>query len=160
MGQRPEDRPAAAFDGRPETSWRIGGANPAGNHLTIRLERATTLDHISLVQPLDGPRDRTITRVRVRVGDGPPIDVALDERSLSPDGQPITFPARAADVVDVEILATKVRRAVQLQDAYKVEGVPSLGIGGRFYTDGTMAGSMERALQVTTFLIERVRKNR
>ena len=103
---RPEDRPAAAFDGRPETSWRIGGANPAGNHLTIRLERATTLDHISLVQPLDGPRDRTITRVRVRVGDGPPIDVALDERSLSPAGQPITFPARAADVVDVEILAT------------------------------------------------------
>ena len=57
-------------------------------------------------------------------------------------------------------VATKVRRAVQLQDAYKVEGVPSLGIGGRFYTDGTMAGSMERALQVTTFLIERVRKNR
>ena len=55
-------------------------------------------------------------------------------------------------------VATKLRRAVQLQDEYKVEGVPSLGIAGRFYTDGTMAGSMERALQVTDYLVDRVRK--
>jgi thiol:disulfide interchange protein DsbA len=34
------------------------------------------------------------------------------------------------------------RRAVQLQDAYKVEGVPALGIAGRYYTDGSLAGSM------------------
>ncbi len=54
--------------------------------------------------------------------------------------------------------ASKLKRAVQLQDAYRVEGVPALGIAGRFYTDGTLGKSMERALQVTDHLIAEVRK--
>jgi thiol:disulfide interchange protein DsbA len=57
-------------------------------------------------------------------------------------------------------VASKVRRAVQLQDAFKVEGVPSLGIAGRYYTDGSLAGSMERALKVTDYLIAEARKSR
>jgi thiol:disulfide interchange protein DsbA len=57
-------------------------------------------------------------------------------------------------------VASKVRRAIQLQDAYKVEGVPALGIAGRYYTDGSLAGSMERALSVTDFLIAEVRKSK
>lgn len=52
---------------------------------------------------------------------------------------------------------TKAARAVQLQDAYKVAGVPAIGIAGRFYTDGTMASNMDRALQVTDYLIAQVR---
>lgn len=52
----------------------------------------------------------------------------------------------------------KVKRAVLLQDAYKIEGVPSLGVAGRWYTDGTMAGSMDRALQVANSLIAEARK--
>ncbi|MCJ0766038.1 thiol:disulfide interchange protein DsbA/DsbL [Variovorax terrae] len=55
-------------------------------------------------------------------------------------------------------VTTKARRATQLQDAYKVQGVPALGIAGRFYTDGSLAGNMERALQVTDFLIGEARK--
>ena len=55
---------------------------------------------------------------------------------------------------------TKATRATQLQNAYKVEGVPALGIAGRFYTDGSMAGNMERALQVTEALIAEVRAKR
>jgi thiol:disulfide interchange protein DsbA len=50
-------------------------------------------------------------------------------------------------------VAGKVKRAVQLQNEFRVEGVPSLGIAGRYYTDGTMAGSMERALKVAEFLL-------
>ena len=57
-------------------------------------------------------------------------------------------------------VASKQKRAVQLQDAYRVEGVPALGIAGRFYTDGTLAKSMERALQVTDYLVAEVRKGR
>ena len=57
-------------------------------------------------------------------------------------------------------ISTKSRRASQLQDAFKVEGVPALGIGGRYYTDGSMAGNMGRALQVTEYLIAEARKNR
>jgi protein dithiol oxidoreductase (disulfide-forming) len=54
-------------------------------------------------------------------------------------------------------VTSKARRAVQIQDAFKVQGVPALGIAGRWYTDGTLAGSMERALQVTDYLVAQVR---
>lgn len=56
-------------------------------------------------------------------------------------------------------IVTKVRKATQLQDQYKVQGVPALGIAGRFYTDGSQAGSMERALGVTEYLVGMVRKS-
>ncbi|HNW03208.1 MAG TPA: thiol:disulfide interchange protein DsbA/DsbL, partial [Burkholderiaceae bacterium] len=35
-----------------------------------------------------------------------------------------------------------------------------LGVAGRFYTDGTQAKSMERALQVVDYLIAEVRAGR
>ena len=55
---------------------------------------------------------------------------------------------------------TKARRATQLQEAYKVQGVPALGIAGRYYTDGTLAGTMDRALLVTDFLVAEARKSK
>ena len=54
-------------------------------------------------------------------------------------------------------VATKARKAKQLQDDYQVDGVPALGVAGRYYTDGTMAGSMERALMVVDYLIAQAR---
>ncbi len=57
-------------------------------------------------------------------------------------------------------VSTKARRAAQLQDAFKVQGVPALGIAGRWYTDGTLAGTMDRALQVTDYLIAEARKSK
>jgi thiol:disulfide interchange protein DsbA len=57
-------------------------------------------------------------------------------------------------------VSTKARKAAQLQDAFKVEGVPALGVAGRWYTDGTMAGGMPRALQVVDYLVAEARKSR
>ncbi|MFZ3128365.1 MAG: thiol:disulfide interchange protein DsbA/DsbL [Rhodoferax sp.] len=57
-------------------------------------------------------------------------------------------------------VASKVTRATQLQNAYRVEGVPALGVAGRYYTDGSMARSMERALQVVESLVLDVRSGR
>lgn len=57
-------------------------------------------------------------------------------------------------------VASKVKRAVQLQNDFKIEGVPSLGVAGKFYIDGSLAGSMERALQVTESLLAQVRQGR
>jgi thiol:disulfide interchange protein DsbA len=57
-------------------------------------------------------------------------------------------------------VSTKATRGSQLQNTYKVEGVPALGVAGRFYTDGSMARSMERALQVVEFLLTQVRSGR
>ena len=54
-------------------------------------------------------------------------------------------------------VAGKVKRAVQLQNEFRVEGVPSLGIAGRYYTDGSLAGSMERALKVAEHLLAQSR---
>ena len=57
-------------------------------------------------------------------------------------------------------VASKLKRAVQLQNDFKIEGVPSLGIAGKYYVDGTTAGSMERALQVAESLLGQVRQGR
>ena len=54
-------------------------------------------------------------------------------------------------------VASKLKRAVQLQNDFKVEGVPSLGVAGRYYVDGTLAGSMEQALKVAEALIAQSR---
>lgn len=57
-------------------------------------------------------------------------------------------------------VVSKARRATQLQEAFKVQGVPALGVAGRFYTDGSLAGSMERAVQTMDFLIAEVRRGK
>ncbi len=54
-------------------------------------------------------------------------------------------------------VSTKATKATQLQNSYKVEGVPALGVAGRFYTDATLAKTMERGLAVTDLLINVVR---
>jgi protein dithiol oxidoreductase (disulfide-forming) len=55
-------------------------------------------------------------------------------------------------------VTAKARKAAQLQEAFKVQGVPALGIAGRYYTDGSSAGNMDRALMVTDYLIAETRK--
>jgi thiol:disulfide interchange protein DsbA len=55
-------------------------------------------------------------------------------------------------------VATKVRQGKQLSEAYKIDGVPTLGIHGRWFTSGSLAGGHERALQVADQLIQRARK--
>lgn len=57
-------------------------------------------------------------------------------------------------------VSTKATRGTQLQNAYRVEGVPALGVAGRFYTDGTLAKNMDRALQIVEFLAAGIRSGR
>jgi protein dithiol oxidoreductase (disulfide-forming) len=57
-------------------------------------------------------------------------------------------------------VSSKAQKATQLQNQFQVDGVPALGIAGRFYTSGSMAQNMERALAVTDYLIAEVRKGR
>ncbi len=55
-------------------------------------------------------------------------------------------------------IQTKATQARKLAEAYRIDGVPALGVHGRFYTSGTLAGTTDRALQVTDFLIQQIRK--
>lgn len=57
-------------------------------------------------------------------------------------------------------ISTKARRAKQLQDQYEVDGVPALGVAGRYYTDATLAGGMDNALRVVDYLVAETRKSR
>jgi protein dithiol oxidoreductase (disulfide-forming) len=54
-------------------------------------------------------------------------------------------------------VATKLRQGKQLAEAYKIDGVPTLGIHGRFFTSGSLAGTHERALAVADQLIKRAK---
>ena len=54
-------------------------------------------------------------------------------------------------------MQNKVRQARQLAEAYKIDGVPAIGIQGAYFTSGTLAGTNERALAVADFLIQRSR---
>ena len=55
---------------------------------------------------------------------------------------------------------TKASRATQLQTAYQVNGVPAMGVAGRYYTDGDLAKTMDRVLQVVEYLADNVRHGR
>ncbi|HEY9063712.1 MAG TPA: thiol:disulfide interchange protein DsbA/DsbL [Burkholderiaceae bacterium] len=66
--------------------------------------------------------------------------------------------AKFTEAYDSFGVQTKVRQATALANAYKIDGVPALGVQGRYYTSGPLAGSNERSLLVANFLIDRVRK--
>ena len=54
----------------------------------------------------------------------------------------------------------KVRQALRLTDAYKIDGTPTLGIDGRWITSGSLAGTNPRSLPVADFLITQARQAR
>jgi len=55
-------------------------------------------------------------------------------------------------------VAAQARAAKQLSAAYRIDGVPALGIHGRYYTSPALAGNPARALAVAGWLIQQVRK--
>jgi thiol:disulfide interchange protein DsbA len=54
---------------------------------------------------------------------------------------------------------SKTNRAMQLAQAYKIDGVPTLAVGGRYVTSGTLAGTNEKALGIVDYLIAEARKS-
>lgn len=53
---------------------------------------------------------------------------------------------------------TKASRARALADAYKVDGVPMLGIHGRYFTSASLAGGHDRALMVADYLLQQIKR--
>nr|WP_315191359.1 thiol:disulfide interchange protein DsbA/DsbL [uncultured Albidiferax sp.] len=86
--------------------------------------------------------------------------IHVERQKLDKDGLVIDWAAKQGldkakfvEVYNSFSVATKVRKAAQLQEAYKVAGVPAMGVAGRFYTDGTQAQSMERGLTIVDYLV-------
>jgi thiol:disulfide interchange protein DsbA len=53
---------------------------------------------------------------------------------------------------------TKARQAAKLAADYKIDGVPAIGVHGKFFTSGALAGTTDASLVVADHLIQRVRK--
>jgi thiol:disulfide interchange protein DsbA len=66
--------------------------------------------------------------------------------------------AKFIEVFNSFSVQTKAKQASRLAEAYKIDGVPAMGIHGRFFTSGTLAGSPEKALLVTDYLVQGLRK--
>ena len=66
--------------------------------------------------------------------------------------------AKFIEAYDSFSVQGKAKQAAQQAAAYKIDGVPAIGIQGRYYTSGSLAGTNEKALAVADFLIQRVRK--
>lgn len=55
---------------------------------------------------------------------------------------------------------SKLRRADGLMKAYGIASVPTVVVGGRYYTNAALAGDFESMIKVINFLVDKVRKQR
>ncbi len=84
------------------------------------------------------------------------LDKDDDLKVLAKEGN-LDF-AKLKDTMGSFSVATKCSQAKQLASTYKLDGVPTLAVQGRYITSVGQAGSHERALQVMEALIQQVRK--
>ncbi|NBD21606.1 thiol:disulfide interchange protein DsbA/DsbL [Aquabacterium fontiphilum] len=66
--------------------------------------------------------------------------------------------ARFMDVFSSFAIQTKCRQARSLTDAYRIDGVPAIGVAGRFYTSISLNGTPARTLATTDHLIQLSRR--
>lgn len=66
--------------------------------------------------------------------------------------------AKFRDTFNSFTVNTRASRARQSSLDYKIDGVPTLGVQGRFYTTGSLTGGNDRMLQVTDHLIGLARR--
>ncbi|CAI7975175.1 arabinofuranan 3-O-arabinosyltransferase [Frankia sp. Hr75.2] len=127
------DRPVLGIDGSLDSAWRVGAfTDPAGAAWQVDLAKPTTTDHIRVVQPLNGPRNRWITRATLTFDGGSPVTVDLRDSSRTQAGQTITFPSRTFTTLHIHVDATNfgVRRTY---DGLSAVGFAEVEIPG---TDG------------------------
>lgn len=66
---------------------------------------------------------------------------------------------RIVDAMKSFSVATKVRHARTLAEGFRIDGVPTLGIHGRYMTSPSIAGSAERALATADALMAQLHKS-
>jgi thiol:disulfide interchange protein DsbA len=79
-------------------------------------------------------------------------DIAAFVSSNGGDGAKVVAALKSFGV------ATKMRQAKQAMEAYKIDGVPSIGVHGRWFTSGSLANGNDKALAVVDYLIQQARK--
>lgn len=93
--------------------------------------------------------------------------IHLDKQNLTGDAavlawvqqQPGLDAKQFKDLFQSFGIVGKAKRASMLTNAYKVQGVPALGVGGKYYTDGNI-GSMEKALETVNYLVAELHRGK
>ncbi len=138
-----ENQPLNAADGNPNTAWTEGAFSPATDEsIQVKLVRPVTTDHLTLLQPQTGPRNRTVTQVTLTFDGGSPVTVPLGAASTVTPGQVVSFPRRTFHTVNVTVDATSagVRKDYRSQSAVgfaeiTIPGVPPATEALRLPTD-------------------------
>lgn len=101
--------------------------------------------------------------------------IHMERQALNTDSTILDFvvkngvdKAKFQDVYNSFAVQTKARRAAQLQADYKIDGVPTLAIGGKYLTSPSIVGEKmgsqpeatlhQAALQVATYLVDKAAK--
>jgi arabinofuranan 3-O-arabinosyltransferase len=120
---RPEQRPAMAVDGDPDTAWVVSDrADPVGQYITA----SSTGGSLTLLQPQHTDANRMITSVRVTTAAGGSVDATLDARSLSAPGQHIALPDHSAATITITSVGP---RAGGTDTGPSAVGFADLGLG-------------------------------
>jgi len=127
----PEDRPAAALDGNPQTAWLTNSfTDQLGEWWQVVLAKPRTESQLLLVQPQTGDPDRHITKVTLTFDGGHPVTIPLAAASRTPTGQVVTFPARTFTTLRITVSGVAVDNPSSPVGSRSSVGFAEVGIPG------------------------------
>jgi arabinofuranan 3-O-arabinosyltransferase len=104
FGYTPSERPAAAFDGDPDTAWLADGGIPIKHQvLNVELDKPVTTDHLTLSQPSGPKNTRYISQVTLTFDGSQRLQRPLDTTSRTTAGQTVTFPRRTFSRLSIRV---------------------------------------------------------
>ncbi|MCU1484949.1 MAG: hypothetical protein JWN67_1695 [Actinomycetia bacterium] len=162
-----EDRPANAFDGDTTTAWRTGAFDAVqGERLVLTTKGKVTTDHVNVVQPLTGPRNRFITRLAVSL-DGKKVGTFdLGDPSRTDAGQDLSLGrSRTFSKLTLTIEGDNVGKRA-LYDGFSGVGLSEVRVAGvhldevvKLPTDLLSTAGKASADHPLTILLSRLRAN-
>ena len=162
----PGERPDLALDGDPTTAWKAGAfSDVGGDRLRIDLAAPVTTDHLNLVQPLVGARERYITKATITFDGKRPLPITLNPSSRTIGGQTVTFGRRTFRRVDITVDAMNIGRRADYRGGSPV-GFAEVRIPGvnvtefvRPPTDVLNAAGTQSLTHPLVFVLTRQRSN-
>ena len=100
----PEDRAVRALDGDRFTAWRVGAFDdPRGERLEIELAHPVTTSRVRLLQPVNGDRNRWITRATLTFDGGASKQIRLGSASRRGQGEWVDIGRRTFKTMSLRI---------------------------------------------------------
>jgi arabinofuranan 3-O-arabinosyltransferase len=127
----PEDRPAAALDGDPQTAWLTNSfTGQIGQWWQVVLDVPHAEHQLLLVQPQTGDPDRHITQVTLTFDGGHPMTFPLSAASRGATGQVVTFPERTFTTLRITVSGVTVDDPTSPVGSRSSVGFAEVGIPG------------------------------